>query len=118
MFPVLWPPPQWYGTHHSPDQVAHLHAICSISEPQTSTCNLLAAFESHILHTKFLVTTYVLHAYFQHIAYLLLFYKYMTNSVPINYQYATYILPLSYSSMTAMLHQPAHFPHPPNTLPI
>ena len=47
-----------------------MHAICSISEPQPSTCNLFAAFKSPILPAKYLSTTYVLAACCLHVTYL------------------------------------------------
>ena len=61
-FSVRCPLPQWYGIpsakknrslacylQHLRVTASHLHAMCSISEPQPSTCTLFAAVESHML---------------------------------------------------------------------
>ena len=56
-----------------PQFVFHLHAICSISEPQPFTCNLCAAFQSRILPTKYLGATYVLPACCLHITSIYLY---------------------------------------------
>ena len=79
---VMVPPPQWYGTpplpfppkklpfacylQHFRVTASHLHPICSISEPQPSTC-LFAAFKGYILPTKYLN---VLPACYLHITYV------------------------------------------------
>ena len=114
----------------------HLHAICSISEPQPFTCNLCAAFQSRILPYKisrcYLCTTCMLSTYYLYIIHVHMYFShlYTTNSVSINYSYVillSYItlctpvcnlytthsvLPLSYSSTTDKLHQPP-IPPPP-----
>jgi hypothetical protein len=43
------PPLVWYPPYPQKNRAtaSHMHAICSMSEPQPSTCNLFAAFESH-----------------------------------------------------------------------
>ena len=54
--PMVWYPPSlpkhlpfaWY-LQHLRVTASHLHAMCSISEPQPSTCTLFAAVESHML---------------------------------------------------------------------
>ena len=63
---------------------SHLHAICSISEPQAATCNLFAAFQSHVFPAKYLATT----LYYLHAVYILPIYIYHHLSM--------YVFPLIY----------------------
>ena len=71
--PLVWYPltqknhPCAFYLQHFRVMASHLHIICSIPEPQPSTCDLFVAFRSRILPNKipryYLCTTCMLFAY-------------------------------------------------------
>ena len=108
-FSVRCPLPQWYGTpsakknrslacylQHLRVTASHLHAMCSISEPQPLIRTLFAAFENHMLPTYNLRAV---HKATYNIYMFLLFLEYLYTSHRISLYYsavAYHVLPALY----------------------
>ena len=108
-FSVRCPLPQWYGIpsakknrslacylQHLRVTASHLHAMCSISEPQPLIRTLFAAFENHMLPTYDLRAVHIV-TYNIYMFLLFLEYLYTSHRISLYYSAVAYhVLPALY----------------------